>query len=194
MRIAVHTANTAVAEALYGIIQQAGHTPASPHELADLTLCDCLHPAAAATPGGRVLTLMVADMAITNADAIACPVSPQSLVQRLRLEAHRTYIPLNQGWSLDIAARALQHRHLPGIALTEKEVTLLHALAQAAPESREREGLLQEIWSVGDAIDTHTLETHIYRLRQKLAECTPRPCDILTREGAYLLALDARAV
>ena len=39
-------------------------------------------------------------------------------------------------------------------------------------------------------IETHTLETHIYRLRHKLAELTPKPCDIVTVDSAYQLTME----
>jgi DNA-binding response OmpR family regulator len=39
-------------------------------------------------------------------------------------------------------------------------------------------------------VETHTLETHIYRLRSKLDALTPKPCDIITLDGAYQLTMD----
>lgn len=53
------------------------------------------------------------------------------------------------------------------IKLTEKEAALLDYLSHLTA-TVDRETLLREIWGYGEGISTHTLETHIYRLRQKL--------------------------
>lgn len=53
------------------------------------------------------------------------------------------------------------------IRLTEKEAALLNYLYDKT-DPVDRETLLREIWGYGENISTHTLETHIYRLRQKL--------------------------
>jgi hypothetical protein len=54
------------------------------------------------------------------------------------------------------------------VALTEKETSILRHLCRAGQRPVSRETLLQEIWGYNSAVTTHTLETHIYRLRQKL--------------------------
>ena len=81
-------------------------------------------------------------------------------------------LPINGQWQLDVARAALVPRGdtQPVITLTEKEAALLAALIQAAPEPVPRETLLADIWQYQEGVDTHTLETHIYRLRSKLAD------------------------
>lgn len=76
------------------------------------------------------------------------------------------------------------------IRLTEKEAAILKYLYQAAPDSVERETLLEEVWGYNSGITTHTLETHIYRLRQKI-EADPANAQILltVTGGGYKLAL-----
>lgn len=54
------------------------------------------------------------------------------------------------------------------ITLTEKETLLLKRLFRVWPESVSRDSLLSDIWGYGEGLTTHTIETHIYRLRQKL--------------------------
>lgn len=54
------------------------------------------------------------------------------------------------------------------VLLTERETALLLCLARHAPAAVSRETLLQAVWSYQSGIDTHTLETHVYRLRQKI--------------------------
>lgn len=70
--------------------------------------------------------------------------------------------------------------------LTERETALLHFLSlQAAAVSRET--LLQQVWSYQEGVDTHTLETTLYRLRNKLAELFADAVQICHNEAGYLL-------
>ena len=70
------------------------------------------------------------------------------------------------------------------IDLTEKESKILEYLLKSVNKSIDRESLLQKIWKYSADITTHTLETHIYRLRQKLA---PNENLLLTTETGYML-------
>lgn len=54
-------------------------------------------------------------------------------------------------------------------ALTDKEVDILLCLARHAGQTLRREDLLHRVWRYQSGVDTHTLETHVYRLRQKLS-------------------------
>lgn len=71
--------------------------------------------------------------------------------------------------------------------LTEKEVMLLRTLADAGPNGASRAVLLEKVWGYRDDLDTHTLETHIYRLRQKLETDPESPRLLLTIESGYAL-------
>ncbi len=69
-------------------------------------------------------------------------------------------------WKFSSAGRVLTFDNQE-IRLTEKEAALLDYLRRKdAPVDRDT--LLRDIWGYGEGISTHTLETHIYRLRQKL--------------------------
>ena len=73
------------------------------------------------------------------------------------------------------------------IRLTEKETNILKFLYRAPIPVVPREMLLQEVWGYNAAVTTHTLETHIYRLRQKIE---PDPANVqllLTETGGYRL-------
>jgi DNA-binding response OmpR family regulator len=73
------------------------------------------------------------------------------------------------------------------IRLTEKETNILKFLYRSG-ETVPRETLLHEVWGYNPAVTTHTLETHIYRLRQKI-EANPGQARILvTESGGYRLA------
>lgn len=73
------------------------------------------------------------------------------------------------------------------IRLTEKETAILKHLYRAAGAVVGREALLGEVWGYNAAVTTHTLETHVYRLRQKM-ERDPSNAEILVTEpGGYRL-------
>jgi DNA-binding response OmpR family regulator len=68
------------------------------------------------------------------------------------------------------------------IRLTEKEAAILKFLYRAGTRSVARQILLNEVWGYNAAVTTHTLETHIYRLRQKI-EPDPANAQLLVTEG-----------
>ena len=59
------------------------------------------------------------------------------------------------------------------IRLTDKETKILRYLSRTPGKDVTRQTLLSEVWGYNHTIDTHTVETHIYRLRQKM-EADPR--------------------
>jgi DNA-binding response OmpR family regulator len=73
------------------------------------------------------------------------------------------------------------------LRLTEKETAILRYLYRAGQAVVSREVLLQEVWGYNASVTTHTLETHVYRLRQKI-ESNPSSARILiTEPGGYKL-------
>ncbi|GJE74012.1 Transcriptional regulatory protein KdpE [Methylorubrum suomiense] len=68
------------------------------------------------------------------------------------------------------------------LKLTEKETAILRYLYRAGREVVGRDTLLAEVWGYNAHVTTHTLETHIYRLRQKI-EPNPATAAILVTEG-----------
>jgi len=73
------------------------------------------------------------------------------------------------------------------LKLTEKETAILRFLYRAGQKVVSRDILLQEVWGYNAAVTTHTLETHVYRLRQKI-ETNPSAARILVTEpGGYKL-------
>lgn len=75
------------------------------------------------------------------------------------------------------------------VILTEKEKNILIALHKYAGEVVSRDYLLKNIWGYVDGLETHTLETHIYRLRQKIEKNPSVPEILLTEENGYKLNL-----
>jgi len=73
------------------------------------------------------------------------------------------------------------------VRLTEKETGVLRYLCRAGQRSVSRETLLQEVWGYNSGLTTHTLETHIYRLRQKIEKDAASPAILVTQAGGYTL-------
>lgn len=71
------------------------------------------------------------------------------------------------------------------IRLTEKEASIIRYLYRAGQKVVTRDVLLEEVWGYNSGVTTHTLETHVYRLRQKI-ERDPSNAEILvTENGGY---------
>ena len=179
--ISIISPSLPVVKSLRALIERAGWSVVAPDD-ADMQLVHT-PPTLQLQCGGAMHTL-------------ACPIAPQALLAALAnsvVNLGMSQLPLANGWVFDRTVRALVHEagDLPAQMLTEKESLLLAALLDASPDTVSREALLREVWSYEADIETHTLETHIYRLRQKLEALHPRPCDIETIEAAYRLVLQA---
>jgi DNA-binding response OmpR family regulator len=75
------------------------------------------------------------------------------------------------------------------IHLTLKEVALLRSLHRAANRVVDRQDLLDQVWGYHASVRTHTLETHIYRLRQKIERVPTHPRLLVRRRKGYCLKL-----
>ncbi len=73
------------------------------------------------------------------------------------------------------------------IRLTEKETSILKYLYRAGEKVVTRDVLLQEVWGYNSGVTTHTLETHIYRLRQKIEKDPSHAELLITETGGYKL-------
>ena len=72
--------------------------------------------------------------------------------------------------------------------LTEKEVGILKYLCRQPDRRASRDVLLEVVWGYNTGVSTHTLETHIYRLRQKIESTKDDKSLLLTEPGGYRLA------
>jgi DNA-binding response OmpR family regulator len=73
------------------------------------------------------------------------------------------------------------------VRLTEKETAILKFLLRAGTKPVPRETLLTEVWGYNAGVSTHTLETHIYRLRQKIERNPGEASLLVTDPGGYRL-------
>lgn len=73
------------------------------------------------------------------------------------------------------------------VRLTEKETNILKFLYRATDGVVPRDVLLHEVWGYNAGVTTHTLETHIYRLRQKIEPDPANARLLITESGGYRL-------
>jgi DNA-binding winged helix-turn-helix (wHTH) protein len=103
-----------------------------------------------------------------------------------RIQIQGKEIKINIGdMVLDFLENSLTKPDRNPITLTEKEVMILAFLYQSHPKPVSRESLLDNVWGYAETVETHTLETHIYRLRQKIEEDPSGPQILVTKEEGY---------
>jgi DNA-binding response OmpR family regulator len=172
-------------------------SPAGPEESADAAVIDADFPgldlALAEGWAGVILLLAeparVGELSGQASAVLAKPVRPAKLAETLKGLVARAQAtqPREIGpFRLDPLTRTLSG---PGgqFRLTDKEMEILDYLA-AQRRTVAREELLSAVWNYGEGVTTHTVETHIYRLRQKI-EPDPRHATLLlTLPGGYRLA------
>lgn len=90
-------------------------------------------------------------------------------------------------YSFQPAAKLLETADGSRIRLTDKETSILKFLYRQGPKTISRDVLLAEVWGYNNRVTTHTLETHIYRLRQKIERDPSNARLLVTEEGGYRL-------
>lgn len=88
-------------------------------------------------------------------------------------------------------ASLINKKKLRSIKLTEKETSILNYLLRSEGGFASRAELLEVIWGYKSGITTHTLETHIYRLREKLKPKASKFISIKTSKDGYSVVLQA---
>lgn len=76
------------------------------------------------------------------------------------------------------------------VSLTDKETALLALLCAHPNKYLQRPEILKSLWGYGESVDTNTLETHVYRLRQKLRQADASCAPLITQGDGYVLALN----
>jgi DNA-binding response OmpR family regulator len=90
-------------------------------------------------------------------------------------------------YSFQPAAKLLEGSDGGKVRLTDKETSILKYLYRQGPKTITRDVLLKEVWGYNNRVTTHTLETHIYRLRQKIERDPSNARLLVTEEGGYRL-------
>jgi DNA-binding response OmpR family regulator len=168
-------------QTLAEILEGAGHRVSAGASVPATLNCDLI----VAEPG----LLPEADAGGIPVVVLTKPVRPGALLARVE-EALRAApaaaMPLGK-WRFDPVARLLEDRDGNRVRLTDKEAAILEHLRQAEGVVG-RETLLAEVWGYSAAVTTHTLETHIYRLRRKIEADPANATLLVTEAGGYRLA------
>lgn len=167
--------DTAVRKALNSFIEQSSDF------MGRLVIC----PDETAVPDGAKTLLMADEPKALGQylDMVAYQLA-QASAQDIRIGPYSLCAATRQLQSLDGAETA------QAIDLTDKEYDLLAALGKAGMQGLQRDDLYRQVWGYHVEIETHTLETHIYRLRQKIEIDPAQPDILLTSKEGYRLRFD----
>ncbi len=116
------------------------------------------------------------------------PVRMSALLQDIEVALQKSpdeITDLGKGYALQMKQKKLTHKNAL-VDVTDKEAQLLHSLALVGKKGVTKEQLLKEVWGIEADLNTHTLETHIYRLRGKLRELAGEEM-IIAIDGGYKL-------
>lgn len=91
-----------------------------------------------------------------------------------------------RGYRLDWTNSTLFIDNRP-VDLTDRERDICYALLAAKDTGCSRRQLLNDVWGYRTDLETHTLETHIYRLRQKIEPNPVSPARLVTTDNGYVL-------
>ncbi|HTJ63655.1 MAG TPA: winged helix-turn-helix domain-containing protein [Alphaproteobacteria bacterium] len=142
---------------------------------------------------GPILVLADADAVEFDAEAIRRPVRLGALLARMQSHsaARQPDGPARIGpYELSAADCALREAETGRLVrLTELELKLLSYLIDAGGALVDREQLLEQVWGYRADADTHTVETHVWRLRQKVETDDPATRFVVTETGGYRLIL-----
>ncbi len=133
------------------------------------------------------LSVQFADTPEQAALVITLPVRLGALLQRIRQLSTAMPAVAMGAFIFDPALSVLVTSDKEEVALTEKESAILKCLLRARGAFVNRRDLLTQVWGYAEGVETHTLETHIYRLRQKLEIDPARPVTLITAEQGYRL-------
>lgn len=197
LRVFLHGGDDAVKRVLGEQLLAQGYFLADSAVEADLLLLDPgaeqAEPLCAELRGqGYAQPLLLLGLAAEQAralgadDGLAKPFRFGDLLRRLELAAARDFVTIGP-FRLDSNAREMTGPAGLRLRLTEKEAAMLLFLARAGSSVVARDALLGEVWGYAGDATTHTVETHIYRLRRKLTE--NGAADLLVTEaGGYRLS------
>lgn len=85
------------------------------------------------------------------------------------------------------AEKILTEQNGQKVRLTEKETAIMKYLYRVGQKTVGRDELLEQVWGYNSGVTTHTLETHIYRLRQKVEKDPSNAAILVTEGGGYKL-------
>ena len=125
-------------------------------------------------------------------DYIVKPVKFPSLLARVRAHLRTSEASSNAVIRIGLcefqpADRIIVDHERAAIQLTEKETQVLRYLFRARGRPVSKQELLVEVWGYSSKVNSHTVETHVYRLRQKIERLSQFGCVLRTEEKGYSL-------
>ena len=185
--IGVFADTPAQREYLAALVGLAGGQPvfgAAESEGVPVLMCLCTDDAAA----GALLPATISCLLLDS------PRRAAAIIAHLEQAISRRDAPPDRIFIGDAVLEARENLWtLPGlepVRLTDKETDILLYLLKAEGAGVLREDLLRQVWGYSPEAQTHTLETHIYRLRQKIEPDPAAPRYLLTLEDGYALAFN----
>jgi len=203
LRVFLHSGDDAVKRSLGEQLLARGHFLADSAPEADLLLLDTTPAHAGALCAdlrgqGCVQPALLLGLAADQAralgadDGLAKPFRFGDLLRRLEQAGTRDFVAIGR-FRLDPNAREITDHAGLRLRLTEKETAMLVFLARAGEQAVARDALLGEVWGYSGDATTHTVETHIYRLRRKLTENGAADL-LITETGGYRLSVTTPSV
>lgn len=129
-----------------------------------------------------------------NSITLTRPVRLSDAVYTIKQNVKSKTIPIRQereivpGYVFNGAEKLIRNtENTETVSLTDKEAELLEQLTSSTGSTLTRDTLLKNVWGYGEDINTHTLETHIYRLRGKLKQLSEDLDINFSEEGGYYL-------
>jgi hypothetical protein len=115
------------------------------------------------------------------------PLVADKVIQDIRMIVEDGVVEFGP-YQLDMRTKSLKGPNREDI-LTMKEAEVLYYMVKNRGQELSRDEILQQVWGYQADVDTHTLETHIYRLRQKLEKDPASPVILKSCEDGYVLAV-----
>jgi DNA-binding response OmpR family regulator len=162
-------------------------------ELCQLLRCGGIHVPVVMLTGADSDTDMVAGLDSGADDYVTKPFRLSVLLARLRAHLRQSDHSDDAVFTIGpytfrpSAKLLLDASGRKKVRLTEKETAILKYLYRAGDQPIGRDTLLGEVWGYNAGVTTHTLETHVYRLRQKIERDPARAQILVTEPGGYRL-------
>ncbi len=118
------------------------------------------------------------------------PIKIEDLIETLNLQLlkkeynFKSEIKLEK-YTLDLNSKEIK-THSKKLKLTEKEINIILFL-KSKNKPQKIEVLQKEVWGYLSELETHTVETHVYRLRKKIKNAFEDEDFIVSKKNGYMI-------